>query len=324
MSFPKIPPVEGQIVPPDNEEEQKAQAIRSWKLAGLGFAVLAAALFSVKPVLIKLVYAEGVDTWTLMLLRMAMSMPFVFLVAWHAYSQRTAGGIATDLSWQTLGRAAGLGLLANYTAQYCDMLGLHYISAQFERLIVFTYPTLVVLILAIFMKQRISGNVIVALIVCYLGLALIFGHDLTTFGADVVTGAGLVFLSALFFAIYFVLSKDIIRLVGSRIFTFLTIASATIAIGVHFSFVNDVAQLNQSMKVYGLILIIALTGTVFPLLLLAEAIDRIGPSRTSIAGGVGPIFTSIAAVLILGETFTIYHGVGSALIIAGVIMIARK
>jgi len=323
MNIPKISPVEGQIVVPD-DAALHAQAKRSRRLSGLVFALLSAALFSVKPVLIKLVYAYGVDTWTLMFLRMAMALPFVLLIAAHAFYQRREQGIATDLSRRTLIQTAGLGLMVNYAAGFLDMLGLHYITAQFERLIVFTYPTLVVLITVVIFKKPINSTVITALIICYIGLAIIFGHDLQTLGKDVLTGSGLVFMSATLFAIYFVLSKNVIDRVGSRIFTFLTIAAATVAIAVHFSLVNDVSSLAQPAAVYGLILLISLTGTVFPLLLLAEAIARLGPARTSIAGGVGPIFTSVAAVLILGEAFTIYHGVGSALIIAGVIMIARR
>ena len=323
MNIPKIPPVEGQIIPPEHSVLDEANK-RSSRSAGLAFALLSAALFSVKPVLIKIVYSYGVDTWTVMLLRLVFAFPFIFLVAWHAFYQRREQGLTTDLRWQVLAGAGALGLMFNYGAAYLDMLGLHYITAQFERLIVFTYPTLVALIMFALFKKPISSTVLAALVLCYLGLAIIFGHDLNTLGNDVLTGSGLVFISATIFAFYFVLSKDIIDRVGSRIFTFLTIAAATVAVSIHFSLVNETASLVQPIKVYGLLLLISLTGTVLPLLLLAEAVARIGPSRTSIAGGVGPIFTSISAVLILGEAFTIYHGLGSALIIAGVIMIARR
>ena len=265
MNIPKIPPLEGQIIAPDRSTFQERQDLRSWRLAGLAFAVLSAAFFSLKPVLIKMVYTYGVDTWTLMLLRMMFALPFVFFIAWHALHQRRAENIHTNFSATVLASAAALGLMTNYAAQYFDMLGLHYITAQFERLIIFTYPTLVVLIMVFFKGEKINRIVLGALIICYFGLALIFGHDLKTLGSDVITGAGVTFLSACLFALYFVTSKQVIHDLGSRIFTFLTIASGTLAIAVHYSFVNDLSTLVQPMEVYGLIMIIAVTGTVMPL-----------------------------------------------------------
>ena len=82
--------------------------------------------------------------------------------------------------------------------------------------------------------------------------------------------------------------------------------------------------LQVSNQAYLLIACLALFCTVIPSLLVAKAISSIGPERTSIVGTCGPVITSVLAVILLGEAFTIYHGAGIILLIAAVSMMLKK
>jgi len=175
---------------------------------------------------------------------------------------------------------AGLGVLGYFVASYLDLLGLQYISAQLERVVLFCFPTIVVVMSYFFFKTTLPKNIWLLLAMSYAGILLIFGHDLSVLGSSVAKGTVLVFLSAIAFAIYVLWSKP----VG----------------------------------------VLSLFCTVIPSLLVAEAIHKIGPERTSIVGTSGPAITSIFAVIWLGEAFTVYHGIGLVLIMTAVGLMMRQ
>ena len=107
-----------------------------------------------RQILVKLAYRHGVDAETLLALRMAFSLPFFVAMGWISARQRSDRLTRRDWAW-----LFGLGLLGYYLASYLDFLGLRYISAALERLILFVYPTLVVLLSAVLFGQRITGRV---------------------------------------------------------------------------------------------------------------------------------------------------------------------
>lgn len=288
---------------------------------GFLFAIASAALFSVRPIFVKLVYAEGVDTTTLIALRMLFSAPIyaLLLILFLTNSEHR-----NRLKPALVFKICGIGLLGYYLASFLDLLGLQYVTAQLGRMILYTYPTFVVLIGALFFGERITRIVVVALCITYLGTAIIFGHDLSAFGKDVVRGGMYIVGSAIAFAFYLLFSKSMIKQVGSRLFTCIALLAASFAILAHFSITHDVADINISHRATYLILIIAIFCTVIPTFFTTAAVARIGADRTGIVATVGPAFTSLAAVLILSEVFTAYHLAGIALTIAGVTILQRK
>ena len=145
---------------------------------GLLCAVLAAVGFSGKAILVKLAYRYGVDAETLLALRMAFSLPFFLGMAWIG-----VGRAASPLTPRDWGWLCRLGLLGYYLASYLDFLGLRYISAGLERLILFVYPTLVVLLAALWLGQPLTRRMLGALALCYAGIALALAHDLRLAGA---------------------------------------------------------------------------------------------------------------------------------------------
>lgn len=298
---------------------------RRYILTAFALATVSAFLFSMKPIFVKLAYDYGVDSTTLMTLRMVFSLPFFIIFGIIALGQRRRSGLETDLSKKTVLLTSVTGILGYYIASWCDLEGLSYITAQFERLILFSFPMLVALLNFVIFKQNLSRHVIFPMALSYVGLAIIFTHDLNSFGADVVIGASLVGAAALSFAFYLVFSKPLITKTGSRIFTSLAMSAASAMIILHFIILKDTSTLmQQPAEVYYAAVAIAILSTVIPAFLVNEAISRLGAQKTSIVGTIGPVFTTIVAVIVLDESFTPYHAIGMGLVIIGVYLLSTK
>jgi drug/metabolite transporter (DMT)-like permease len=287
---------------------------------GLLCAVLAAVGFSFKALLVKLAYRYGVDAETLLALRLAFSLPF-FLVLGGIGAHRAPTGLMPR-DWVWLG---GLGLFGYYLASYLDFLGLQYISAALERLILFVYPTLVVLLSALWLGQPLTRRTLGALVLCYAGIALAVAHDLRLAGTarDLALGGVLVFGSALSYALYLLGSGKIVGRLGAvRVTAFASTIACGLAIG-QFLLLRPLAALAQPGPVYALALAMALFSTVLPVWGVAEAIRRLGPGPVALTGSLGPVVTLLLAWLLLDEPLGLAQLTGAALVIAGVMVMAR-
>ena len=288
---------------------------------GLLCAVLAAVGFSFKAILVKLAYRYGVDAETLLALRMVFSLPFFIAMGWMSAHRATHRLTPQDGAW-----LFGLGLLGYYLASYLDFLGLHYISAALERLILFVYPTLVVLLSALWLGQPLTRRALGALALCYAGIALAVAHDLRLAGTarDLALGGSLVFGSALSYALYLLGSGRVVGRLGAvRVTAFASLIACGLGIG-QFLLLRPVAALVQPGPVYGLALAMALFSTVLPVWAVSEAIRRIGAGPVALTGSLGPIVTLLLAWLLLDEALGVAPLTGAGLVIAGVMVIARR
>lgn len=282
---------------------------------GFLFAIGSAALFAIRPIFVKMVYMENVDSTTLLALRMIFSAPLYFLLLCYFLrdSERRA-----KLNLNNILKMSAIGLLGYYGASLFDLLGLQYITAQLARLILFIYPTFVVIFGALLFSERITMKTVISLLITYAGISIIFTYDLNSFGSNVITGGILVLISAILFAFYLLFSKSLIKDVGSRLFTCVALLSASAGILCHFAITHNPSELLVSNRALLLVFTIAIFCTVIPTFLTTAAIARIGPDKTSIIATIGPAFTSVFAVFILGEAFTVYHAIGIVLTITGV------
>ncbi|THF65058.1 DMT family transporter [Pseudothauera rhizosphaerae] len=288
---------------------------------GLLFALAGAVGFSFKAILVKLAYRYGVDAETLLALRMVFALPF-FLAMGVAAGHRTARRLdGRDWLWM-----AGLGFVGYYLASYLDFLGLNYISAGLERLILFLYPTLVIVLSALFLGKPVTRRAVAALGLCYLGIALALGHDLKIAGeaGTVLLGSVLVFGSALAYALYLMGNGEVVGRLGSMRVTALATSFACLFCIAQFLLLRPVAALAQPWPVYGLSLAMALFSTVAPVWLVSEAIRRLGAGPVSLTGTLGPVITIFLGWLLLDETLGASQIAGAALVIGGVLVMARR
>ena len=290
------------------------------KIAGIIFAFVAAIGFSAKAIMVKLAYIDAVDAITLLALRLAFSLPFFLIVAAMAnWNKRSQALTAKDKL-----AVVGLGLIGYYLASYLDFLGLQYISAGLERLILFLYPTMAVLISALIFKYRIGRTAMFALLISYAGIALVFLHDMHVLQHDALSGSVLVFVSALAYAVYLVGAGHTIARIGATRFTAYVMTVACVACLMQFAFTHSVTDLNLPSRVYGLSIAMAVFSTVLPAFLLAASMRRIGSMHTSMIGSIGPVSTIFLAYIFLGERLSLVQIIGSILVLAGVLMISLK
>ncbi len=283
---------------------------------GLIYAFGAALLFSFKPVLVKLIYVYELDTITLLAWRMLISLPIYVFIGLLLRSRHIQSGRKLEKRW--IGKAMLVGLIGYYMAALFDLLGLQTITAQLERLILFTYPTWVAVLTWLLLKQAMGKNILIALALSYIGIAVIFVSEWQQLGDDVIVGALWVFLAALSFSLYVVLSKPIIDQIGAKEFTVIAMISSSLITLVHFLIVQSPQALVIPLPAFWLVGVMAIVPTVLPTFLLAAAISRLGPSKTAITGTLGPAMTSLFAVMLLGEYFGWPQGIGLVLVIAAI------
>ncbi len=286
---------------------------------GVVFALLAALGFSAKAILVKLAYlASNVDAVTLLALRMVFSVPFfIAVVVWLRRHE------AAPLNTHDRLLVLGLGLVGYYLSSFLDFLGLQYISAGLERLILFLYPTLTVIFSAVLYRRAIGRKVIAAMALSYAGIALVFWHDVGIHPGDVVLmGAGLVFASTVSYAVYLVGAGHAITRIGALRFTAYAMMVASAACVLQFVVMRPLSALDLPVSVYQYSIAMALFSTVLPVFLLSFAIRRIGSGSTSLIGTVGPVSTIYMGYLFLNELVSVLQIAGSALVLCGVLLIS--
>jgi len=289
------------------------------RTTGVLLAASGAGLFSLKGVVIKLAYAEGIGVSQLLTLRMAFSLPVYLAIGIFVFARMQEKPAARW--WMAAG---GLGLMSYYLSSWLNFEGLKYVSAQLERLILYIYPTMVALLSWLFLKDTITRRHLIALVLAYAGVAILFGAEIGHQGANAWFGGGLIFAGAFIYAIYVTASKPVIQRLGSTMFTAFGMSVASIAFltqsGVEMALH---APPPVTANGYWLALALAIVCTVIPSFMIAEAISRIGPGPMSAVGGVGPVVAAWAAVAILGEPFGWPHLAAMALTILGVWLLAR-
>ncbi|GAA4033876.1 DMT family transporter [Actimicrobium antarcticum] len=295
-----------------------AASARKAFLVGLAIAVTGAILFSTKAIVAKLIYRYNVDAVTLIAFRMLFSLPFFLVIAlWKMRTQ-------PSLSNSERGRILVLGLLGYYLSSFLDFLGLQYISAGLERLILFLTPSFVLLISALFLKKKITPLEWGALLISYVGMLLVFVHDARTGGANVLLGASMVLGAAVSYALYLLASGEMVRRVGVlRLVSYAMCVSSAACIG-QFFLLRPAALLVQPMEVYWLSMFNAFFCTVLPVLMTMIAVARIGASTASQAGMVGPVSTLFLGAMILNEPITGIQLAGTVLVLAGIYLLSRK
>lgn len=286
-------------------------------LLGVVFALLAAVGFSAKAILVKLAYLDQVDAVTLLALRMVFSVPFFIAVA--IWVQRRHAP-ALDMHDRLL--VLGLGLIGYYCSSFLDFLGLQYISAGLERLILFLYPTMTVMLAAVLYKRAIGRKVIAAMALSYAGIALVFLHDVGAKEGSIVLGSALVFASTLSYSIYLVGAGHAIARIGTLRFTAYAMVVASAASLLQFVVMRPLSALDLPLRVYELSIAMAIFSTVLPVFLLSFAIRRIGSGSASLIGTVGPVSTIYMAYVILGESISLLQIAGSGLVLIGVLIIS--
>ena len=289
---------------------------------GYAFAVGGAILFSTKGIFIKLAYGQGVSTEMLLSLRMIVALP-VYLVILLTILRRGDRSVGL-LTPKTILASMAVGILGYYISSYLDFLGLNYLTAQYERLVLFTYPFFVLLFGVWLFGDRMVWGVVPAMLVSYGGLLVIFGWNLAVNPDGLVIGTLLVLGSAITFALYQHLAKRQMLKLGSALFTCIAMSTAAIcAIAQNLIIAGPQSYLTLAPEIWGYGLALGVLGTVLPSFLMNAGMARIGARATSSTAAFGPVVTIVIAVIVLSEPFTIFHAIGTALVLLGSVLFTR-
>jgi drug/metabolite transporter (DMT)-like permease len=295
-----------------------------YRFWGIAFALSGTVAFAFRPVLIKLAYLETahahpVSATTLLFLRMSLSLPFFFAMAWWFRGQKPI----SRHDW--LGIIA-LGFLGYYLASLLDFIGLQHVSAGVGRLIMFLYPTLVVILSAVFLKKNPAAKELAALAITYTGIALVLSSQISSAPENraFVFGALLIFASAMCYAVYLVTGSQLVKRVGSIRFTAYTMIVSTAPAIVQFFILEPPSALDLPANLWGIAIALATVCTVLPVFLVAEALKRIGANHFALIGALGPVTTVLADFLLLDGALTITQILGGALVISGVLLVTLK
>lgn len=292
-------------------------------LAGFLITLIGSVLFSTKAILVKLAFAHtNMEALTLLTFRMIFSLPFYVIAAWIG-SRNKEQQRFTKRQWFII---IGLGLFGYYLSSLFDFIGLQYISAGLERLILFLYPTFAVLINAFYFKQKITRIQQWALLLTYAGIGLAYFGELKIDNGNpnFYLGSGLIFLCAITYAIYIVGSGRMIPQVGATKFTAYAMLSSTAGIFIHFSLAGNTDQLQAAGEYWWYGLLLAIIATVIPSFLISIGMKKIGSNNVAIISSIGPVSTIIQAHLILKEKIFVAQIIGTVLVIAGVLLIGWK
>lgn len=300
-----------------------SKSIKYNQILGVLIALAGAVMFSTKAIFVKYAYQSyQIDSVTLLMFRMLFSLPFFLAIAWVSSKKSNA----YQMTRRDYRNILLLGVLGYYLASLFDFMGLQYITASLERLILFTYPTVVVFIGVFYFKEKLNRYQVFALLLTYIGIAIVFiGNQSIESWSDLITGSVLVGMSAISYGIYLAGSGRLIPKIGTWRYTSNALTVSCFAVIIHYLVVNrGIGNLTFPYPIYVISLLMATVSTVIPTLLVSEGIRRIGASNTSIVGSTGPISTIALAYIYLGERLTLIQILGAILVLCGVLLISLQ
>lgn len=301
-------------------------------MSGIGwgylFGAFGAVLFSLKAIFVKLAYqpvdglaANQIDAITLMAMRLGFSMPVYLAIFMVALRARKSSG--ADMPKPRHMILAGLlGVMGYYVCAFLDIEGLKYVTAQLERLLLFTYPVFVLIMSVVFLGYRPKLLSVMSIIFGYLGILLIFANGDIATGENLWLGTAMILACAVCFAAFQLLAKPLITRLGSTVFTCCAMFCAGIMIFTHLIVQTTLTGETQFSDLPGRIwilgLVLAIVSTLIPSFLVNIAIHRIGAQATATLGLLSPIATVFFAIAWLGEPFGVYDAIGTAMTLVGI------
>ena len=317
-------------LPPANALDLHARRI------GMICVAAAAMLFASKGLFGKALYQRGVGFELLVAVRSVMAMPLFLWVGLHSGPRAPAVSGDDEAQTPTVSppppapprlRAIAAAVLAGVTCYYLgallDFWALTMIDASVERVLLFSYPAMVVLIDSIRRRHAPEWRVVAALAVTYVGIFFAMGGiDIFELRANLL-GAGLTLIAALTTAIYFLIGERYTRELGSTRFAAIGMSSAAVVLAVHFTVFRSFAEIAAlGAQDWVLLGVLAIFCMFVPGLLQAEGMRRVGAQRGAIGSTIGPVTTIVLAALFLDERLNLWQLLGSAMIVCSVLVLS--
>jgi drug/metabolite transporter (DMT)-like permease len=287
-----------------------------WRLIGFLLSAVGAMLFAIKGVLIKLIY--------------------VYQYRHHGAAGGADAAVATGVSRRRPDRVAPpsgqrtaryphhradrarrhIGL--SWVSSWLDFAGLQSVEAQAERLILFTYPFLVILFGRLLFGHRLRFHALAGAGLSYAGLLVMFGSDPARLTPDMIGGAGMILAAAGTFALYQLFARELILRCGPVLFTAIAMTAAGLSVIAHFALTHGITLPSAPPHAWALMVGLAIFATIVPTFMMSAGTARIGAQGTAIISTISPVVTIVLAIAVLGEPFGIGEAAGTVLVIGGV------
>lgn len=294
--------------------------VQKISLAGFIITISGAIFFSTKAILVKLAFQETkVDALTLLSLRMLFSLPFYVVAVWLANRKDEVVAL-TKRQWVLI---ITMGLFGYYLSSLFDFIGLQYVSAGLERLILFLYPTFAVLINTFYFKTKLSRMQVIALVLTYIGIGTAYWGELRSeqYGPQFFYGSFMIFLCAITYSFYLVGTGRLVTRVGATRYTAYAMLAATAGIFIHFLIDKPISSIQMTSTLAGYGIALAIVATVLPSFMMSVGMKKIGSNNVAIITSIGPVSTILQAHFFLGESIIIEQVIGTILVIIGVLLI---
>lgn len=289
-------------------------------LTGFLLSIGGAILFSTKAIWVKLAFKNtGVDALTLLSLRMLLALPFYLIAAWFSGKKESSIPLSKKDGYWII----ALGILGYYLSSLFDFIGLQYISAGLERLILFLYPTFAVLLNTWIFKSSISKIQILALGITYAGIGIAYYAELGSIqhNEQFYFGSFMVFLCAVTYSFYLVGTGKMVVKAGATRYTAYAMLAATAGVFIHFIVQQQWEDVNMSPQLWWYGIALAIVATVIPSFMMSSGMKKIGSNNASIITSIGPVSTIIQAAVFLNEPILMEQILGTILVIFGVVLI---
>ena len=276
--------------------------------------------FASKGIFAKYLYARGMPVDTLLTLRSLLSLPIMW--AWVLWL-RGWESIRAASPRAILGAACG-GVLCYCFGALLDFHALTLLDASVERVVLFSYPAMIVLAGMFMGRGAPSRRIVLALLLTYCGIFLTVGGFNPQLLRQNATGTVLVLICAASFASYFLISERFVGRLGSQQFALYAMSAAGIALAALFTARDGWRGVHLQAADGWLMAGMVIFASVLPMFMAAEGVRRIGAQRSAMAGTVGPVATMLLAALLLGERLHLIQLAGSALIVVGILVLELK
>jgi drug/metabolite transporter (DMT)-like permease len=260
------------------------------------------------------------------MLRMLLSLPFYAIILYVLSKKKNQIAVTrSTYLW-----AIAMGILGYYMSSLFDFVGLQYVSAGIERIILFIYPTLAVLINRWIFKVAISKRQWISILITYIGIGIAYWGEMQYFENTqlFLYGSVMILLCGITYAFYLVGTGKLVPKMGVSSYTSIAMLSATVGIFTHYLIMEDYSQvphyLNMGSPILGYVIALALIATVIPSFLLSSGMKRIGSNDLAIVTSIGPVATLFQASILLQEHIGTLQILGTILVIFGVLIVKKR
>ncbi|WP_101546077.1 DMT family transporter [Bacteroides cutis] len=281
------------------------------KVKGYILGAVAAATYGMNPLFTLPLYKEGMDPDSVLFFRYLFAIPILGImlkVRGRNFKLKQKEVLPLIiLGW--LVAISSLTLFQSY----------NYMEAGIASTILFVYPILVALIMAVIFKEKITLQTILCILLALSGIGLLYkGGDGATLS---LIGVGLVMGSALSYAIYIVgVNRPVLKDVATLKVTFYVLLFGLSLFLVRVDFGQSL-HIVDKWYLWGNLLALALFPTAISFLCTTQAIQDIGSTPTAILGALEPVTAVFFGVTIFGESLTLRLTCGIILIILAVTLI---